>query len=120
MAYRALVLCFSFILLASCNSTKQVSSPAVQKKVQISENILPGEVSLFDGRDLGQWKVTEFADHGKVYAKDEGIMLETGDSLTGVTWGGDVVRKNYQLDLDAMRVEGDDFFCGLTFPVGES
>jgi hypothetical protein len=26
---------------------------------------------------------------------------------------------NYEVELDAMRVEGDDFFCGLTFPVGE-
>jgi len=24
------------------------------------------------------------------------------------------------LELEAMKVEGDDFFCGLTFPVGES
>jgi hypothetical protein len=27
---------------------------------------------------------------------------------------------NYEIELEAMKVEGGDFFCGLTFPVGES
>ncbi|GAH63815.1 unnamed protein product, partial [marine sediment metagenome] len=48
------------------------------------------------------------------------IILETGDSLTGVIWAGPVLRMNYEINLDAMRLNGDDFFCGLTFPVGDS
>jgi len=31
-----------------------------------------------------------------------------------------VPKIDYELRLEAMRVEGDDFFCGLTFPVGKS
>jgi hypothetical protein len=27
---------------------------------------------------------------------------------------------NYEVTLEATRVAGDDFFCGLTFPVGDS
>ncbi len=27
-------------------------------------------------------------------------------------------RMNYEIELEAMRTEGHDFFCGLTFPVG--
>lgn len=27
---------------------------------------------------------------------------------------------NYELSLEAMRVDGSDFFCGLTFPVGSN
>jgi hypothetical protein len=27
---------------------------------------------------------------------------------------------NYEISLQAMKVSGDDFFCGLTFPVGDS
>jgi hypothetical protein len=87
---------------------------------QISENMQPAQVSLFNGRDLAQWKITDFSGHGKVYAENASIMLETGSSLTGVTWTGAVFRKNYEIDLDAMRIEGDDFFCGLTFPVGDT
>ena len=26
----------------------------------------------------------------------------------------------YEVSLDAARLDGDDFFCGMTFPVGES
>ena len=40
--------------------------------------------------------------------------------MTGVTWTNDVPLLNYEISLDAMRVAGGDFFCGLTFPVGKS
>ena len=33
---------------------------------------------------------------------------------------GDLPRTDYELAFDAAREEGVDFFCGLTFPVGES
>jgi hypothetical protein len=39
--------------------------------------------------------------------------------LSGITWSGEVPRQTYELSLDAQRAEGNDFFCGLTFPVGE-
>jgi 3-keto-disaccharide hydrolase len=39
--------------------------------------------------------------------------------MTGVTWTNDLPRMNYEISLEAMRVDGSDFFCGLTFPVGE-
>ena len=47
-------------------------------------------------------------------------MIESGDSLSGVNWTNGVPKTNYEVALDAMRVEGADFFCGLTFPVGET
>ena len=37
--------------------------------------------------------------------------------MTGITWTGPIVRMNYEISLEAMRVAGTDFFCGLTFPV---
>lgn len=74
--------------------------------------------NLFDGRTLTGWKVTDFAGRGEVNVKDGRIILETG-SMTGVTWTNDLPRMNYEISLDAMRVEGSDFFCGLTFPVGK-
>jgi len=77
----------------------------------------PNEVSLFDGKTLGQWKITDFGGQGKVYTKDGSLFLEMGNDLTGVTWTGPVVRMDYEITLQAMRVTGSDFFCGLTFPV---
>ena len=84
-------------------------------------NLRPGqEISMFDGRSLGLWKVTDFRGRGEVYVKDGAIRLEEGRYITGITWAGPVVRMNYEITLEAMRVEGSDFFCALTFPVGES
>ena len=65
------------------------------------------------------WHVSDFYGKGKVRVEDGVLHLEKGNDLTGVTWRGPVVRKNYEITLDAMREAGDDFFCGLTFPVGE-
>ena len=42
-----------------------------------------------------------------------------GDPLSGITWQGEFPKDNYELSLEAKRVEGFDFFCGLTFPVGQ-
>ena len=78
-----------------------------------------GQVSLFDGKTLGQWKITDFGGQGDVYVKDGSIILEKGNYITGITWTGPIVRTNYEISLEAMRVSGNDFFCGLTFPVGD-
>lgn len=77
----------------------------------------PREITLFDGQSLGQWKVTDFGGQGDVRVEDEQIILEMGNDLTGIAWTGPVVRMNYELTLEAKRVQGNDFFCGLTFPV---
>jgi hypothetical protein len=92
-----------------------------QPRQQVDFPLKPGEeISLFDGQTLGRWTVTDFGGQGEVHIKDEAICLEMGNYATGITWSGPVVRMNYELTLDAMRVEGHDFFCGLTFPVGEN
>jgi len=47
------------------------------------------------------------------------ILLGSG-YMTGITWTNELPHLNYEVSLDAMRVEGSDFFCGLTFPVDQS
>jgi len=79
--------------------------------------------SLFDGRSLGKWKVIDVFDysrHGEVSARDGRIVLEKGQPATGIKWTGPFPKIDYEVTFEAMRVEGDDFFCGMTFPVGES
>ncbi len=84
------------------------------------QTIKPGqEISLFDGKTLGQWKSTDFGGQGDVAIKDGAIHMAMGSYMTGINWTGPVVRMNYEITLEAMRVEGSDFFCGLTFSVGE-
>ena len=79
-------------------------------------------VSLFDGRTMGDWRpITEgvFEGHGKTAVKDGAIRMDRGKLQTGITWTGDFPRDNYEVSLEAMRTDGSDFFCGMTFPVGE-
>ncbi len=84
----------------------------------------PGEggwESLFDGKSLGQWKPTEFGGEGKVSVSNGQINLEAGVTLTGITWkGAELPRNGYEISLEAKKTDGNDFFCGLTFPVGNS
>jgi len=77
--------------------------------------------ALFDGKTLKGWKATNFGGEGPVQVKNGQIVLDRGDPLTGITWtGGEVPRMNYEIALEAMRVNGSDFFVGLTFPVADS
>src|SRR5439155_26983278 len=78
----------------------------------------PGWVSLFDGKTLKGWKESNFDGRGEVKVKDGQIIMEMG-VMTGITWTNPVVRMNYEISVEAMRVQGNDFFCGLTFPVSK-
>ena len=74
---------------------------------------------LFDGAALGQWKPTPFGGEGDIEVVDGAIRIPMGADLSGVTWRGEFPRQRYEVALQARRVEGYDFFCGLTFPVGK-
>ncbi len=136
--YAALLL--SVLLVGACHKAcppetpakpaePQAAQPATNQSQSIrqtqgsaaSENVAstPDEISLFDGKTLGHWRITDFGGQGKVYVKDGAIYLEQGNDMTGVTWDGPLVRMNYEITLEAMRVSGSDFFCGLTFPVND-
>ena len=74
---------------------------------------------LFDGRSLAGWKAPQFGAEGKVYVDKGAIVMETGNMMTGVTRTGEVLHDNYELVLEGMRLDGTDFFCTTTFPVGK-
>lgn len=75
---------------------------------------------LFNGESLEGWKASEFGGGGEVSVEDGRILLPQGESLTGITWDGDPpFTMDYEISLQAMRVDGGDFFCGLTFPVDD-
>jgi len=84
-------------------------------------------IALFDGESLKGWKVPKFGGDGKVHVKDGVLHIEMGDMCTGITYVEDdanapvkkLPREDYEIEVETMRAEGDDFFCGLTFPVGK-
>jgi len=76
--------------------------------------------SLFDGRSLKGWKETDFPGHSKVEVKGGTIVMLQGSQMTGITWTGEFPTMDYEIVTDAQRVDGSDFFYGLTFRYGDS
>ncbi len=95
-----------------------------------SKSIAPvGEwQSLFDGKSFAGWMQSTFEGEGDVKVQTPfrggpgAIVIEKGVTLSGFNWtrGGLLPRTNYEITLEAMKLAGSDFFCGLTFPVGAS
>jgi hypothetical protein len=80
----------------------------------------PGWILLFNGETLEGWDVTRFGTQGPVQVSNGAIVLGMGDGCTGITWQGGFPTMNYEVQLEAKKVSGNDFFCGMTFPVGDS
>ena len=74
---------------------------------------------IFDGLTLDDWEITNFGPQGPVNVSGGNIILGMGDGCTGITWKREFPRNNYKVSLEAKRVSGNDFFAGITFPVGE-
>ena len=99
----------STLLIFSCAARKPQISP--------EEFFHAGmETSLFNGTTLGYWEKSDFFYGGKIEVQDSSIIIGMGGYLSGITWNGPLLRMNYEINLDAIRLEGNDFFCGLTFP----
>jgi hypothetical protein len=112
MALRVVVLLLS--LLACCRAGHEdkngvKDSPATIKDVPLD----------LDGEPVTGWEITNFGPQGPVSVSGDEIILGMGEGCTGITWKGYFPLRNYEVSLDARRVEGNDFFCGLTFPVGK-
>ena len=113
------------LFLTACTPVAEPKQPDRAATTQAAPTTQPtgesGVQSLFDGKTLGNWKPTDFGAQGEVKVEKSELIMTHGDSLTGVTWQGPVPAKiNYEIELDAKRVDGNDFFCGLTFPVNDT
>jgi len=79
--------------------------------------------SVFDGKSLQGWELAkgyDYEDQGKVEVADGCLVLQAGQPATGVRWTGAFPRSNYEVELEGQRVSGGDFFCGMSFPVGDN
>lgn len=86
-----------------------------------AETPAPNELILFDGKSLDDWQALDAGASGNVELRDGQMIIGTGESLTGVIFKNKdkLPVTNYEITLEAQRLEGLDFFCGLTFPVGD-
>ncbi|RMF38035.1 MAG: DUF1080 domain-containing protein [Planctomycetota bacterium] len=75
---------------------------------------------LLPKEGLDGWEITDFGTEGKVYRDGDLLIIEMGDPLNGITYKGkDFPTNNFEIYVEANRLDGNDFFCGLTFPVGK-
>ena len=114
---KKLVLLFAAALGAgpAASAAEPAKTPVVVRSTGAAEQA--GEL-LFDGRTLAGWRNVDFSNHGQVQIKAGGILeLGTGAAMTGVVYTNPPPRMNYEITLEARRTQGQDFFCGLTFPV---
>ena len=109
-----LVICFLIFvfLVFSCGQTRQ-------KNVKPDPQLLDSSY-LFNGVDLTGWEITEFGTNGPVYVSDGKVVINYGDGCSGITWGNPFPTVNYEVSLEAQKTSGNDFFCGITFPVNEN
>lgn len=75
--------------------------------------------SLFDGKSLDGWKEAPFPGRGTVSVKDGSILLGKGH-MTGVALTRPFPTANYEVRFDAVRLDGNDFFAGIVFPVNDT
>lgn len=110
-------------LFSGC-STKPVAkiAPATPAVAQTKSSEGPGELDLFNGKDLTGWRATDFGGRGEITVRNNEIKIGMGAELSGINWTNAAIlpKANYEIELDAMKLEGNDFFCGLTFPVNNS
>ncbi len=80
--------------------------------------------SLYDGESLAGWEIAEedeFYQHGKIAVKEGVIEIQMGSPSSGIRLADEegLLRENYELAFDARRIDGVDFFAGVTFPIAE-
>lgn len=114
-------LIFLIFIFYSCNSEikKATQKEHIQEVEQVQEINQDG-ISLYDGKSLNGWEITNFGTQGPVYISEGNIILSYGEGCTGINFINDFPKVNYEVSLEAMKTSGNDFFCGITFPVNET
>lgn len=106
-----------FLFLSCCSGNqKRENTPGIIPSVtqRKSDSSL-----IFNGMNLDGWEISNFGPQGPVFVSDGSIILGMGEGCTGITWNEEFPENNYKVTLEAKRVSGNDFFCGMTFPVGK-
>lgn len=81
-------------------------TPASAEGWTLMETLGPGKWAAIEGAADVTWDDGERA-----------LRIGIGTDLNGVRWTGPLPVAPYAVELEARRMSGSDFFCGLTFPV---
>lgn len=116
-----LALAFATFTSASADDKVQKTEPSEKSAAKEKSNAEKGWKPLFNGKDLDGWEATNFGGEGDVALEKDYVVISQGVDLSGITsTRKDLPKTNYEIEFEARRFEGSDFFIGLTFPVAES
>lgn len=103
------------LIVSTAQEPAKPAAPAAPAKEAATERV------LFDGKSLDAWETVDIGGSGTVELEGDLMIINQGDSLSGVVYKkpADLPLTNYEISLEAKRLQGVDFFCGLTFPVGD-
>lgn len=81
----------------------------------------PKEIVLFNGKSLDDWESVDIGGSGVVELEGGLMIINQGESVSGAIYkkAAALPTTNYEITLEAKRLQGVDFFVGLTFPVGD-
>lgn len=105
----------SLLLLASV-PLLSAAEPAPQEAATVKT-----EWVLFDGKSLDAWEVVDMGGSGEVSVEGGQMIINQGEMISGVVYKNvaELPLTHYEITLQAKRLQGVDFFCGLTFPIGD-
>ncbi len=94
--------------------------PAQEAAKEAKAETAKTEWLLFDGKSLAGWEPVDMGGSGDVTVEGGQLVINQGESLSGVVYQkvAELPLDRYEITLQAKRLQGVDFFCGLTFPVG--
>jgi len=83
------------------------------------------EWALFDGTKLDGWRVLDPRPPSRLRGPSVRLgggrlVLDGGKRAAGIAWTGPLLRENYELAVEAMRIERDGAFLAIVFPVGDA
>lgn len=113
----------SLALLWASTATVVAQETPPETPLKALELVVGKPKALFDGESLEGWRIldtTVYKRHGEVRVNEGAIRLSAGTPGTGIALAQAPPTNQYEIRLEARRVEGGDFFCGLTFPVDDA
>lgn len=69
--------------------------------------------------DKEHWETCNFGGDGELDFKDGQIICDHGDPMTGIKLKKPFPKDGFEVEFEAIRLDGFDFFVGFTFPVAD-
>ncbi|MDR0348893.1 MAG: DUF1080 domain-containing protein [Tannerella sp.] len=113
-----LIVCTVFSCGGASPGNRPVAGEDSGEQIPVPE----GWQSLICSNALDGWEIIRYGGEGEPYVRNGVLTLPmaVNGSLTGVRKTGDVPTNNYTMTLEARRINGNDFFLGLTFPYNDT